>query len=173
MRGYLFALDERGIQYREELTGPVGGSPAREAGQYPGGAAPDPGRIPDPARNPGSLEREGYEAVKRASGGGEPFAPFSAVLATDDRIAYGALRALEENGLRVPEDRSVVGFGDADPSAYLHRPLTTVDVPFEQMGELGAEILVNNILRRDEIVKRVKLKVHLTRRATTAKLLTG
>jgi LacI family transcriptional regulator len=167
MRGYLFALDERGIQYREELTGRVGGGTSREAGQTPGGAAPGPSRTPD------FLEREGYDAVKRASGGVEPCAHFSAVLAIDDRIAYGALRALEENGLRVPEDRSVVGFGDADPSAYLHRPLTTVDVPFEQMGELGAEILVNNILRRDEIVKRVKLKVHLTRRATTAKLLTG
>jgi DNA-binding LacI/PurR family transcriptional regulator len=67
----------------------------------------------------------------------------------------------------------VVGFGDAGPSDYLHRPLTTVDVPFAQMGELGAEILVNNILRKDAIVKRVKLMVHLIPRATSAKLLTN
>jgi LacI family transcriptional regulator len=156
MRGYLFALDESGIQYREELTGRFGGGNGR-----------GPGRALRP------LEPEGYEAVERALGSGDPGTRFSAVIATDDRVAYGALRALEEKGLGVPEDLSVVGFGDAGPSAYLHRPLTTVDVPFAQMGELGAEILVNNILRKDAIVKRVKLKVHLIRRGTTAKLLTG
>jgi LacI family transcriptional regulator len=167
MRGYLFALDERGIQYREELTGLIGSGAAHEPRQDPENATRGTNM------SSSSLEREGYGAVERALGSGDPFARFSAVLATDDRIAYGALRALEENGLKVPEDRSVVGFGDEGPSAYLHKPLTTVDVPFTQMGELGAEILVNNILRKDEIVKRVKLKVHLIQRATTVKLLTG
>jgi DNA-binding LacI/PurR family transcriptional regulator len=166
MRGYLFALDESGIQYREELTGRIG-SAEHETGQ-------DPGPVPQSSPSARELpEREGYEAVARAMESGDSYAHFSAVLATGDRIAYGALRAFEDMGLRVPEDRSVVGLGDADPSAYLHRPLTTVDVPITQMGELGAEILVNNILRKDAIVKRVKLKVHLIQRATTAKMLTG
>jgi DNA-binding LacI/PurR family transcriptional regulator len=155
MRGYLFALDESGIQYREELLGRSGSLAGEER----------------PA--PRSMEHEGYETVEGALESGDPGAHFSAVLATDDRIAYGALRALGEKNLRVPEDRSVVGFGDGGPSAYLHRPLTSVDVPSTQMGELGAEILVNNILRKDAVVKRVKLKVHLIQRATTAKLLTG
>jgi DNA-binding LacI/PurR family transcriptional regulator len=185
LRGHLFALDESGIQYREELTGSreagyAGDSndaapAARDAGgnEGAGDRSPLDGGPPDGYPLGLPLEREGYERVGRALGRGGAHARFSAVLATDDRIAYGALRALEEQGLGVPEDRSVAGFGDAGPSAYLHKPLTTVDVPYRQQGELGAEILVNNILRKDEVVKRVKLKVHLIRRETTSKVLTA
>jgi LacI family transcriptional regulator len=180
LRGYLFALDESGIQYREELAGTRQNASAVDTQDSPRtpretGGDEGPGDRSPGDRSPleSSLEREGYDQTTLALGSGDAGACFSAVLATDDRIAYGVLRALAEKGLRVPEDRSVVGFGDGGPSAYLHRPLTTVDVPYTQMGELGAEILVNNILRKDAIVKRVKLKVHLIRRSTTSKVLTG
>jgi len=139
-RGYLFALDESGIQYKEQLL-----IPADDL----------------------SFEQKGYRI-----GRGAKEAAFSAVLATDDRIAYGVIKGLKDTGHSVPRDITVIGFGDLSLSAYLDPPLTTVEIPIIQMGELGAEILVNNIKRKDDIVKRVKLKVRFVPRSTHVKRLT-
>ncbi len=143
-RGYLFALDENGIQYKETLIkqGEINSSYSREF--------------------------FGYSITKRSIKDEN----FSAVLATDDKIAYGSLKAITETGIRVPENRSIIGFGDLSSSKYLSPPLTTVRLPVSQMGELGSEILVNNIKREDSIIKSVKLKVQLVERGTISKRLT-
>lgn len=140
LRGYLLALDENGIRYREELL--VNGDVPAEAE----GAA------------------LGYDAVKERLEAG-----FSAVFADDDRVAAGVLRWAADAGVRVPEELSVVGVGDLPLSAYLHQPLTTVKLPFVQFGELGAEILVNAVQRADGLVTRVKLNTRLLRRSTSAR----
>jgi DNA-binding LacI/PurR family transcriptional regulator len=140
-RGYLFALDENGIQYKEQLLVRCGGMTG---------------------------ELNGYSTIKDVVRETD----FSAVLTTDDRIAYGSLKALKEEGYTVPKDRSIIGFGDLSCSAYIDPPITSVEIPFSQTGELGAEILVNNIKRKDSIVKRVKLQVRLVPRKTHSKKLT-
>jgi LacI family transcriptional regulator len=144
-RGYLFALDENGIQYKESLL-------ARRLGGFQT-----------------SREVLGFQTVKKLI----KETTFSAILTIDDKLAYGALKAVIESGLKVPRDVSIVGFGNCSSSEFVTPPLTTVETPFSQMGELGAEILVNNILRKDNIVKRVKLKVQLIQRKTLAKKLTS
>ena len=70
---------------------------------------------------------------------------FDAVFAGDDGTAIGALAALNQAGLRVPEDVAVVGFDDILPSRYLNPPLTTVRAPTEQVGHEAVLQLVRRI----------------------------
>jgi DNA-binding LacI/PurR family transcriptional regulator len=67
---------------------------------------------------------------------------FTALIAFDDISAFGAIRALQEKGLHVPQDCSVIGFDDS-PAAALYTPsLTTVRQPMLQMGEYAAECIL-------------------------------
>ena len=65
----------------------------------------------------------------------------TAVFAASDPIALGAMRALHENGYRVPEDVSVVGFDDINVAGFSNPPLTTVHAPAEFMGEYAAHFI--------------------------------
>lgn len=68
---------------------------------------------------------------------------FDAVFAGDDDSAIGVFRALDEVGLRVPEDIAVVGFDDLRLAAYLNPPLTTVRAPTQEVGRMAAQQLFN------------------------------
>lgn len=70
------------------------------------------------------------------------------VFAVNDDVAYGAIRALNAHGLRVPEDVSVVGFDDQDVSAFITPPLTTVAQPMRTIGERAATLLLERIHSR-------------------------
>ncbi len=71
--------------------------------------------------------------------------PFTALFAYNDISAIGAIRALQEYGLRVPQDVSVMGFDDI-PGAKFHTPsLTTVRQPLNRMGEVAAQSLLARI----------------------------
>jgi len=61
-------------------------------------------------------------------------APFTAVFAATDEVAFGAMSALREHGLAIPRDVSVVGFDDVVMSAHSHPPLTTIHVPARELG---------------------------------------
>lgn len=61
-----------------------------------------------------------------------------AIFAASDPIAIGALRALQEHCIRVPEDISIVGFDDIKDASFTTPPLTTVFAPAFEMGEYGA-----------------------------------
>jgi LacI family transcriptional regulator len=74
--------------------------------------------------------------------------PFTALFAYNDISAIGAIRAIQEEGLRIPQDVSVVGFDDI-PWAAFHTPsLTTVRQPLSKMGQIAAETLVRMIEAR-------------------------
>ncbi len=83
--------------------------------------------------------RGGYTATKRVlAAGGEP----TAVFAYNDRMAMGVYRALQEKGLSVPHDVSVVGFDNQDPiPESLFPPLTTVALPHYEMGAWAVDTL--------------------------------
>src|SRR5215831_8114882 len=79
---------------------------------------------------------------------------FSAVLAFDDMSAFGAIRALNKAGIRVPEQCSVIGFDDVSTSAIYSPSLTTVRQPMEAMGTSAVGIVVdgiNAVLEKREI----------------------
>jgi len=86
----------------------------------------------------------GYKAAKSLLASAEPF---SALFAFNDISAMGAIRALRESGIQVPEDVSVVGFDDIQSAAYQNPGLTTVRQPLREMGRHAAEILVRRINR--------------------------
>ncbi|MDY3052056.1 MAG: LacI family DNA-binding transcriptional regulator [Ndongobacter sp.] len=76
----------------------------------------------------------------------------TAVFSFNDMMAYGVYQAIAEQGLRIPEDVSVVGFDDLWVSSTLHPALTTVHQPVEEIGAKTVEVLLTemegNIIER-------------------------
>lgn len=91
----------------------------------------------------------GYEAMNQLLR--QSTRPTACFIASDP-MAVGALRALHEHGLRVPEDMAVVGFDDIEISAYLNPPLTTVRAHTEHMGRAAVQLLLERIEGREAAV---------------------
>jgi LacI family transcriptional regulator len=95
--------------------------------------------------------------------------PFSALFAYNDISAIGAIRAIEEEGLRVPQDVSVVGFDDI-PWAAFHTPsLTTVRQPLSRMGQMAAETLIRMIEHQGEHSSEIAIEPTLVVRESTGR----
>jgi LacI family transcriptional regulator len=94
---------------------------------------------------------------------------FTALFAFNDISALGAIRAIREAGLRVPEDVSVVGFDDIPSAAYQNPGLTTVRQPLYEMGQRAAFTLVGRLEAPTARVPRtISLEPSLVVRGTTA-----
>lgn len=92
----------------------------------------------------------------------------TAVVTSYDQIAYGAMRAFRERGIRVPEDLSIVGFDNIVMDAYHPVPLTSVTNPVEQMGITAVKILLDAIRKpTTHVVQNVSLQSRLVTRAST------
>jgi len=92
---------------------------------------------------------------------------FSAIQASTDLLALGALRSLRKNGLRCPEDVSVIGFNDMPFAEEFSPGLTTVRVPLEDIGREAARQLVGSIKESSLTPIVVSLPVSLVIRAST------
>ncbi len=86
----------------------------------------------------------GYLATKKLLASG---VKFTALFAFNDVSATGAIRALRESGLSVPEDISVIGFDDVHAAAFHNPALTTIRQPLYQMGRLAAQHLLRRIAK--------------------------
>ena len=71
--------------------------------------------------------------------------PPSAIFAANDMIGLGVLRAAAEQGIRVPDELSVIGFDDIELSRYVYPALTTVGQRIGELGEIAAERLLARI----------------------------
>jgi LacI family transcriptional regulator len=69
----------------------------------------------------------------------------SAIFACNDLCAEGAIRAIREKGLTVPEDIAIVGFDDTWFAAMTQPPLTTIHMPIKQMGKVAAKMLIDRL----------------------------
>lgn len=87
----------------------------------------------------------GLEATQRLLDECGPGHLPDALFAADDWIAIGALRALRQRGLRVPEDVAVVGYSDIALAAMADPPLSTVHVPKRRLGRTAAKLLLDLI----------------------------
>jgi LacI family transcriptional regulator len=94
---------------------------------------------------PGDFQRDIAYASLRAylNEGGK--GKFDAIFSGDDSAAIGVMDALEQAGLRVPRDVSVVGFNDSHHAAFLNPPLTTIKAPTHEVGRIAAKNLFNLI----------------------------
>jgi LacI family transcriptional regulator len=90
----------------------------------------------------GFMESEGYQAMKRLL---EVRPKVDAVFAANDPSAIGAMKAIWEAGLRVPDDIAVVGVGDIALGDLLRVPLTTVGWSRTDQGRHAAELMLNSL----------------------------
>ena len=88
----------------------------------------------------------------------------TAVVATADILAIGAMKGFYEQGVSVPNDISIVGFDDLEISKYLTPGLTTVRQEISQKGEKAVELLLDNIQDADMTKREVIIPVSLSRR---------
>ncbi len=108
----------------------------------------------------------GYPFAKRLLASGKPF---TALFAYNDMSAIGAIRALQEHGLRVPRDVSVIGFDDIPGAAFYTPSLTTVRQPLNKMGEVAAQSLLERIEGKKEYPSEIAIEPELVVRESTAK----
>lgn len=93
--------------------------------------------------------------------------PPTALICGNDILALGALAECQARGLRVPEDMSVVGFDNIEFSAHANPPLTTIDVPAEEMGKSAANYVLGN-LNGEDVALHNPVEVELILRASSA-----
>jgi DNA-binding LacI/PurR family transcriptional regulator len=89
----------------------------------------------------------GYKATRRLLKSKQTF---TAIMAFNDVSALGAIRALFEAGVRVPEDVSVVGFDDIQSAEFQHPGLTTIRQPLRKMGRTAAEVVLRRVRNPSE-----------------------
>jgi LacI family transcriptional regulator len=94
---------------------------------------------------------------------------FTGLIVGNDQMALGAIRALRERGLSIPEDISIVGFDDIPESAYFEPPLTTLRQDFTALGRQSVEYLVEMIKQpRTPLHQRILYPTFVERQSTTA-----
>jgi LacI family transcriptional regulator len=94
--------------------------------------------------------------------------PPTAIFASNDISAFGVMRAAREQGVRIPEDLSVIGFDDIPQAAETRPALTTVRQPLEEMGRAAARLLLAAMHDPDRPAERIELPTQLIVRASTA-----
>lgn len=92
----------------------------------------------------------------------------TAVFVSSDEMAFGLIRALVEQGRRVPEDVSVVGMDDIPLARFAHPPLTTIRQPFQDMGRIAVEHVLDAIDDPEMARTRVTIAPELVVRDSTA-----
>lgn len=119
---------------------------------------------PDPALQTDAIttEESGYEATVRLLARG---VSFDALFAASDLIAVGALRALLNAGLRVPEDVAIIGYDDIPAASLSNPPLTTIAQDYRSAGEALVDTLLK-LVRGERAENRVLPPRLVVRRST-------
>jgi DNA-binding LacI/PurR family transcriptional regulator len=106
----------------------------------------------------------GFAATLSLLGAGD--AP-TALFVSSDALTFGALAALRQRGLSVPDDIAVVGFDDHPLARFAIPPLTTIRISFEDMGRRAGKMLLDRILHNVEPGREVLLDAELIVRASS------
>lgn len=103
---------------------------------------------PEMCRHGSYTVESGYNAVLELERSG---ISYSAILAANDLMALGALKAVREFGYRVPEDVQIIGFDNIEFSQYCEHSLSTMQQPTFDMGAKAVELLTGIIEKRDPV----------------------
>lgn len=90
----------------------------------------------------------------------------SAVFCANDEMAVGALKAIHESDLQVPQDIALIGFNDSEISQYTTPALTTIRKPIQQMAQIGCNVLFELIAGNQLATSHQKLATELVIRAS-------
>ncbi|GCF92290.1 LacI family transcriptional regulator [Enterococcus florum] len=91
----------------------------------------------------------------------------TALFASSDAMALGAIQALQEKGLKIPEDISVIGFNDVSVAKYVSPKLSTVRVETEWMGELAVSTVLDAYKEMAPVPRKIMLGTELVLREST------
>lgn len=120
---------------------------------------------PDLVKEGNFHQHTGYEITRAWIDSGKPLP--DALFCANDLMAIGALQALRERGLCVPDDIALVGFDDLPLAEAVDPPLTTVAQPIQEMAETAVRLVMRLIQGEELDVHRVVLEAHLVVRAST------
>ena len=95
---------------------------------------------------------------------------FTAIVCFNDIAAIGAIRAIHDMGLRVPDDISVIGFDDIKAAAYISPNLTTIRQPLTEMGRLAAQCIVDRLHHTQAFREQIAFSPELIVRESTSSL---
>ena len=91
-----------------------------------------------------------------------------AVFASYDHMALGAMKAIHEAGLKIPEDISIFGYDNIYESEYMYKSLTTIAPPIQEMTKIGVDTLIEKIEGDEEkTIRHISLKPRLIVREST------
>lgn len=105
----------------------------------------------------------GYEAAKQLL---EKLVPPAAIFAVGDTLAIGAMRAIKERGLRIPEDIALIGYNDIEMAAVVEPPLTTVAAPTRELGATAMQMLQRLVAGETVEGRQITLPTQLVVRRT-------
>ncbi|KKL64205.1 hypothetical protein LCGC14_2167360, partial [marine sediment metagenome] len=94
--------------------------------------------------------------------------PPTAIFALTDLMAIGALKEIQERGLKVPEDISVIGFDDIPLASLVNPALTTIAQPIYEIGREAMSLLIKNIEKKHLTKSKIILDTRLIVRESTA-----
>ncbi|GAI05388.1 unnamed protein product [marine sediment metagenome] len=101
---------------------------------------------------------------------------FNAIFASNDQMAIGAIKALNDKGIVVPEEVSIVGFDDNYISPYVIPPLTTIKQQREEMGKVAAGLLLDRIAsqnKKERTPRQIIIPVELIERESAIPISSG
>ncbi|GAB4526340.1 MAG: catabolite control protein A [Anaerolineae bacterium] len=108
---------------------------------------------------------DGYQKTQRLLS--QTTKPLDAIVYADDSIALGGIRALRDNGLRIPDDIAVTGFGDYELARFIEPALTTVTFDMRLMGRVAAKRLKMLLDEPDDDCWLVRIPTKLVIRQST------
>lgn len=95
--------------------------------------------------------------------------PPSAIIAINDMLAMGVMKAVNDRNLRIPDDISIASFDDIEMAAYLNPPLTTVHIDAEELGRAATRLIFRRLQEPTLTPQEIFVPGHLIIRGTTGK----
>jgi LacI family transcriptional regulator len=111
-------------------------------------------------------QRSGYEEANKILD--LPNRP-TAIVVCNDLMAFGAMSAVQDRGLEVGTDISIIGFDNTPMSAHTHPPLTTVHQPIYQIGNMVCEMLIQRVQGQELEERHMLLKPELIKRQSSGR----
>ncbi len=107
----------------------------------------------------------GYMAISKVL---QKSTHFTAIVAFNDLVAIGAMRALKEHGIKIPSEVEIIGYDNLNVSQFTYYSLSTVDIPKHKLGVVSVEELLKHIRDPEIPYRQVLLESRLVLRETTS-----